>query len=825
MMAIDIDALQSTNFEFDIEANRRRRAELANDVTELISISKFFLQHYSSNSSEDLPPLPPTISKNEAAVITKREKNESNVNKARSRQCSNAQTKKCLVANVTPTPVKRKQTRMNNRICQRTVCRIDDDVPPLFDKVKLHQYCVDIVDRFFHGPPPNDSDLSESPKEKSPPKKSSSIEKSVQTTNCNGNETGTPKPKKHSKYASVPSRYMNQTQKKSMNETPVRRNASPFRLVSAKSLEILDEVARKGTEIKRHSCLIHKKEKSVEYKEVSASQPEQCGAPVIRFRDIHPTIELIPSNTIFPKRILKQSEDFKQSSPTGKRCSISSTSSQLKYQTLEKSKINFNETEVENPTENGINHSQPRDARMKGELQLQQLPVLSIRPETKCEIENVYEIEIKPSEGKSEELFAKEKNKVFEVVYESPEKEQPKKDTIAIDCNGSIDLNKDINSFIDERRPSNTFSNEIMTDENRETSNLSMTMSTSSHLTDDEKFRSDRKMITEAVSSNEKCELRSPARRVIDQALEVDDFAEANIETTTRPHQVCIETQPPPASNRSENFDELREILRRIRNDKTTLDLALEDISEPPDFMSSSRLMVDREVQCVDLTNIIENPESTSRQEVLKSLTRQSPTARSSPRCIDSSVLESPKFNKTIESIRMSARKLDFSTTNSEYQTATRHQIEKAAKKFLKSILKNSDANVPQSASEYEDSSNIHLKTGRRNYHIVDDQIIQSNFNVKSDHGDCVTSSSSDRTSLHLRLPSDRVSYNRSTIKCNNWIDQTDSEITVNSIEHYINNYKLNGKGLQEDHKNNGDHGYSDLSDGEILSDGEFHLS
>lgn len=828
MTAFNIDAFQSTNFEFDIEANRRRRAELANDVTELINISKFFLEHYSSDPVGDLPSLPPTtIAKNPTKSITKREKNEANVSKLRGRLCSNAPTKKCLVTNVTPPHVKRKQTRMNNRTTHRTMCRNDDDVPPLFDKVKLHEYCVDIVDRFFHGPPPNGSDFSESPKEKPTPKKYPSIErteKSVQTTTnahsanetgiVMGTGTGATKPKKNPKYALVSSRYLSPAPKKFTNETLVKRNASPFRLVSAKSQEILNEVARKGTEIKRHSCLIHKKAKSVEYRDFSASQPDVCGSH-LRFQDIHPSIELVPSNSIFPKRILKlTAESSKNSSPTEKGCSISSICNQTTDQDINEVQAVTNTDEVgldNNKPETNINNCDPRDVQEKGELQLQQLPVLTIKPKPKCGIENVFEIDIKPSEGKSEPLFGESKNKVFEVVYKPPDMEIEKKTDKE---NGT--------PFPEEHRASETFSAENRTtDENHATSNLSITMSTSSHLTDDEKFQSDHR-IQPAKTTTTTHVLKTPARSVIDRILEVEGIPESTEEAAPAIQNIDIYEKQPSTSNHTENFDDLRELLRRIRNDKTTLDVALEDISEPPDFMSPSRHMIDREVQCCESSNLLDTPKSTGNPDNIRDSTNRATSIRCSSQCVDTSVLESPKFNKTIESIRSSARKLDFNTIGNEYRTATRQQIEKAAKKFLKSILRNAD--MPQSASEYENSSRIDLRTERQKYHIVDDQIIQSNFNMKSDHSDCTSSISNDVTSLQLRMPSARHLCNRSTDHCNNWINQNDSEFTTNSIENYINNYKLNGKRTKPKQQQNVNHTQSDLSDGEILSDGEFYL-
>lgn len=821
MTPIDIDSLQTTNFEFDIEANRRRRAELANDVTELISISKFFLQHYSSDSPEDLPPLPRKI---KDPTISKREKNASNVNKARGRSvdCRIVETKRSPVAIATPTHVKRKQTRINNGRVIRMRGN-DDDVPPLFDKRRLHEYCVDIVDRFFHGPPPNDSEISESPKNLPPPppsatitKKIQSNEKSVQTTTkCNTNAIILSKPRKNSKYASIPSRYMNKTPEKSMNDNLPVKNNSQYRLVSAKSREILEEVARKGTEIKRHSCLIHKREQSIAYHEHGSTQLDGNRSQ-IRFRDIHPTIELVPSNTIFPKRILKQTiESFEPSSAElktdeeeykarGESSDVSPAKSNLSTNSV---------IEIKNFIENDFEHNHLKDTQPKGELKMQQLPVLSIKPQTKCEIENIYEIEIKPDEAKAGTFLSKDKNKVIQFVYESSEPDAEQDEVHPNNLNQNL-TNKYITPFIEEAHTADRFSGEnLTTDETHETSHLSLN-SSSSHLTDDEKFQSD-KRIANGTSKQFKYVAKTQAKSVIDRILEVEGIAESSGEDS-KSSQVKVKSK---TQKRSDNFDDLREILRKIQNDKTTLEVALDAI-EPPDLMSPAQLMTDREVQCDDILEMNTPKSLATRKSSTKCSARN--TDLHSPYNIDSSIMESPKFKKTIESIQSSARKLDFSINDSEYRSATRQQIEKAAKKFLKSILKNADANMPLSASEREDSSYIHLKVDKQKYQIVDDQIIQSNYNVKS--GDCTSSSSSDTTSLHLRLPSARLSTDRSRTKCGNCIDHTDSDFTSHSIDKYIRNYRLNDKLPQQNLSQNGNNNYSDLSDGEILSDGEFHI-
>lgn len=828
MATIDIDALQTTNFEFDIEANRRRRAELANDVTELISISKFFLQHYSS--ADDLPAMPIN------PLITKREKNEANVNRARGRSNGRTvQTKKSPVANATPAHVKRKHTRINNGRVARTR-DTNNDVPPLFDKIKLHEYCVDVVDRFFHGPPPNDSEISDSPKNgpTTTVKKTASTEKSIQiTNNANGNEIVLSKPKKVSKYATIPSRYMNQTPQKSINST--NKNASPYRLVSAKSREILEEVARKGTEIKRHSCLIHKKETTAAYRDTNQYYTRHNRSEM-KFSDIHPDIELVPSNAFFPKRILKQTS-ISQESPVSKEKidekenekepsekSHSSANSVITVEnSIQEKPCNNKKTSTERECVQSKSTEQiPSKSTPK--LNLLELPVFSIKPKVKCEIENVYEIEIKPDDAKPSESLFKDKNKVIEVVYECSEQEAQQEIVNAAQTSNQNQTNKYLAQFSnDGRTAERSYDENVTTDETQETqesSHLSLNLSTSSHMTDDEKFQSDKKI----PAKNARIP-KTAARSVIDKILEIEGIAESNEEAASNQDEpkLCTIEAPPKVQQRSDNFDDLREILRKIRSDKTTLDVALDTI-EPPDFPATPHTMTtNREVQCNE--SDLNSPKIDGGK---KTSLKATDLCIHSPHQIDSSLMESPKFNKTIESIRSSARKLDFSINDSEYRPATRDQIEKAAKKFLKSILKNADENSPLSASERENSSYIGLKVEKQKYHIIDDQIIQSNFNVKSDRDyTSASSTSSDVTSLQLRLPSARLQMDCAKIENHKWSEPSDSDFT-NSMEKFINNYRPNEQNLpQRQLMSNVIHNinnYSDLSDGEILSDGEFHL-
>lgn len=834
MNAVDIEALQQTNFEFDIEANRRRRAELANDVSELINISKFFLQHYSSDSPEELVPKLVQNAK-KVPIITKHEKNEANTSKARGRCSSrNVHAKKNAVVKATVTHVKRKQMRINNGTVNKVRAN-GDDVPPLFDKIKLHEYCVDIVDRFFHGPPTNESETSESSKEQRAVKKSQSIEKSVQTTNS-GNNIDNTKTKRVSKYAFVPSRYMNNTPQKITNELPMKQNNEPSRLVSAKSREILEEVARKGTIIKRHSCLLHR-DSRVEYREHGSPQKE-VNRSQIRFRDMHPSIELVPSNAIFPKRILKQPSESKESSPTEKR------SNQVEIGT-DQLQIGLGDMKGIASVNGVIGQKGPSvsetkaesiplsvsEYRQKKELQFQQLPVLSIKPQAKCEIANIYEIEIKPHDAKADDFLTKDKNKVIELVYKSPGQDIQHDESKSIVSNRSKrnqyvkSTNKYTAPFVNgELSVGMTTDDKMTTDDTEDAtnaeSNLSLNLSTS-HMTDDEKFRSDKKT-NDVKRVDSKIDVKADAKCLIDKILEVEGFSESN--PAINPTKNENFEMNAFIQNQTENFDDLREILRKIRNDKTTLDEAIDAI-EPPELVSPARTLIDRETQCDNLQKleVQKSEKNPPPKEIITPVERRS-RKLSSSECsapyINSSLMESPKFNKTIESIRSSARKLDFNLSSTEYQAATRQQIERAAKKFLKSILKNADANIPKSGS---DDSTICMKMNKQKYHIVDDQIIQSNFNIKSKHGNSTSSSSTDATSFQLQLPSARLLNDQNRKKCNNWIDQTISDFTANSIEKHINNHKNNNL-PQTNQLHKRTEIYDDLSDGEILSEGEFHI-
>lgn len=812
MSDFNIETIESTSFEFDIEANRRRRAELASDVSELINISKFFIQHYSTDLPDSLP-LSKTSRHTSDKIIKNREKNglyEQKVHSKSNRTPRSSTTKKNIVANVTPTHVQPKQKFTSNEtICKFNGIDDDSDVPPLFDKIKLHEYCVDVVEQFFHGSHSNQINEKKIEKE---PKRSvdNECEKWVQRTKTVKNQlNAAAKVKRNPKYASISSRYLIQAQLKTANETKQLRTIASNTLVSAKSREILEDIARKGVEIKKHSCLM----KNYSLRDTKSEQTISSRSAFLEkysksFNEIHPNIELVPSNTIFPRRILKQAghEDAKLSSissPQSNRTEGPMTlSDEIKQENvfvenkMEKiDSVQCSNTKIEEYTD----IRQTEDIS----LQLRQLPSLSIQPIIKCKIENIFEIEIKPDERdgmKSDHL--QNNNKLLEFVYDSNEKtEENPLEIIAIEntsahqnsstefMNGkhkystSLSTSAEQNSSIENNSNDDTQNSSI-------SDNQSLNLSTSSHMTDDEKFRSDRNNVRSNVPDIRRI-TRNPVKNVIDKILEVED-AEEFIDTDDKCEQIN-------GIQSKYNFEDLREILQKIRDDKTSLELTLETQSNSDEKyknLSATRRMLDQETQCDNFSNKSHSIDSNCSAMQMND-TKATSTS-------------SPKFHRVIDSIRSSAKSLKCDFDKAEYTTATREQIEKAAKKFLKSILKDSNEENA-SKSECDDSSSINLRIKKRDYYIVDDRIIQSQMNYIIGKNACNGSSaSSGIPSAQMNL-ADR-SYSDTD-------DFTENSIDVSSYK----KFHLNQNAVLHPNPNDS-HIYSDMSDGEILSDGEAHI-
>lgn len=812
MAEIQVESFQNTNFEFDIEANRRRRAEIANDVNELINISKFFLQNYSEHSPRKIPTNIP-ITK----PITKCEKNSSNEKKVRIQTMRNGrlcnQIKKASVANVTPTIVKRKQKSYGMTPTKYNVDEYDD-MPPLFDKIKLHEYCVEIVDRFFHGTPNNESETNGKPTtERNEPSRATAKgmgQKHVQMSKkSNGNSV---RMKINPKYASISSRYMNESpQRMTIGSSP---KTPPITLVSAKSREILEKKARTGVEVKKHSCLLHQKEDTGSKQQTKRNININSSPPMVTFSQIHPNIELVPSNSMFPKRVMR-GEGTHENKPV-ESISIEDGTDQMG------TSIEHDEEEneiVEKEQQDNEANAQPTlvpDKKDAIHLQLQPLPALSIKAIPKCEIENLFEIEIKPKAPKADVQFEWNNRRVVEFMHESSGGELSLHDKIEVQDNlGSRQKTMTSSASVTSGQPNRylepgdhrnglsvvnaettTTENRITTDDTYDGSYLesgpSLNLSTISHMTDDEKFHSDQKLLSKMIDSRKP--IKTSARKVIDEILENNSSG-----------------AEPEKSSSTYNFDDLRQILQKIRDDKTALDLAAPKLDTGAVGLDQQSLLASRRSQS---TQCDYSPTDSSRI----SKTESEPIKY---RIIDmpapnGHLLQSPKFHKTIESICSSARRLDFN--ESLYKTATQEQITRAANKFLASILKNGD----NSQSDDKNSAINCLRTRKSKYQIVDDRIINSDFNHAIDFAESTenTTSASELPSLTMRLNlgSDRrrSSHSQASVRRNNnnvWDDRSES-----------NNFTAGSIDLRSRYGFHEIQDFSDLSDGEIPSEGEIFV-
>lgn len=818
MAEVRVESFKNMNFEFDIEANRRRRAEIANDVNELINISKFFLQQYSDDSSGRIS-LNIPITKS----IKKCEKNPSNGKKVQNQTIRNGrpacnQIKKPAVANVTPTLVKRKQ-KTYGMTPRGFIADAYDVMPPLFDKIKLHEYCVDIVDRFFHGTPNNECETSAKPtNERRQPNTANGkgmCKKRVKTLE-KSNENSI-KMKKNPKYASISARYMNPIpQIMAIQSSP--KTTSPKTLLSTKSRQILEKKARTGIEVKKHSCLLKEKVDLVskpQTKRITNNFP-----PMATFNQIHPNIALVPSNSMFPKRIIKEEMSHENKSIVSTAVEDDGTDrmgtsiehdeeiDEIVEKEQQANKPNTQTISVLDNNNNGIH------------LQLQPLPALSIKAIPKCEIENLFEIEIKPKSPKTDGKFEWNNKRVVEFVHELSGGELLLYDKIKVKDNlgsrqkamtSSVSIasgqpNRYLESF-DQRNGLSVVNVETTTTENRITtddtydrsyieSGPSLNLSTISHMTDDEKFHSDQKLHSQMIDLRKSVKIS--AQKVIDEILENDSSS-----------------ADPEKSLSTYNFDDLRQILQKIRDDKTALDLVTPKANLPLDLGA---------VGCDQQSTLTPRRSQSTQCDYLPTDSLHTNKTESEPikyRIIDmpepnAHLLKSPKFQKTITSICSSARRLDFN--ESLYKTATQEQITRAANKFLASILKNGN----HSQSDDKRSSINFLRTKKPKYQIVDDQIINSDFSHAIDFGESTenTTSASELLSLKMRLnlvsDSCRSSHSQTFSPPNNknvWDDRSDSnDFTSGSIDRQLRDDCHEIQYL------------SDLSDGEIPSEGEIFI-
>lgn len=843
MSAIDIESFENTNFVFDIEANRRRRAELAHDVSELISISKFFQQHYAEDNK-----FAPIAEKEKGKIVSKTEKNRSNASRVRERgnkSGRNCQASKLTVANATEVHSKHKQTPSDSDTCLLQ-SDIENNLPPLFDKMKLHEYCVDVVDRFFHGTVPAASVSKSSLQSKTSSEKIKSSARS---------ESGAVKMTKNPKYASVSARYMRVTPKV-INDNPKRSKTALGTLVSTNSRKILEKIALKGVEIKKHSCLSIPRETKIEKTKSRSIQT------LLSFREIDANIGATTPKHSIPRG--NSNESMPEPIDSAKTVESYESAKEIEF------KVDVNEAEnrknVSNETEITPHDNQQVDvsakkleekSNEKASLQLMELPQLSIRPEIQCEIKKVFAIEIKSDPKQVAGNDIGDRNKVVECTYAPFAEEIRQRNIISLQLKGTETLKfnnrtarlnesstlsatsdsdggrkeKHANKYFEpfsNRRPS--FVAEQPVDSSVVTSDDTLTPShtenasssnqlTISHLTDDEKYNSDRKYTKQSNRGQLRRSVPTSAKSVIDKILEVEGLSQ---EPST------AENGDKSSETSSHNFDDLREILQRIRNDKTSLDLAMEmekfskrqaELLAQQNAHSTETL--DQETQCDTLFA------STGKQQrvVIADADNQSTTRKSNRRQkkllnVEPMLLKSPKFKRTIDSIRSSARHLERESARLEHFRATKDQVHRAAEKLLKSLLKerpNSNKKTDDESEDCSNSTSLNFNLQPKKYHIVNDQIVRSSFsNVIDRNLHEGETSSSDVPPLNLNLLSTRSENAFSPSKKRTAFSSDSDENTSTSMGgHNIHKFVYNNQNIDE----------GDLSDGEILSEGEIRAA
>lgn len=276
---------EETNIAFDIQENRRRRAELAKDVNDLINISKFFQQHYADDF----------VTGNDFA--NKKNDRKSNANASTKHKNWSCVTSKISGKNERHNLTKRVAVLTEtDAICQQTTTADSNDLleantalPPVFDVDQLDEYCEYIVDDFFNAKKANNKTNDNVKLEK----------------HENLDHTKSKLSLKNSKYASVSARYLDQVPKKPCEKLPHKSLTARSRLFSAKSKSILEEVNRKGIKIKKHSCINHETEAVPNRKVIKKKLSARSNQSLENFQKSHPNIDLVPGSSLFPKRIIK----------------------------------------------------------------------------------------------------------------------------------------------------------------------------------------------------------------------------------------------------------------------------------------------------------------------------------------------------------------------------------------------------------------------------------------------------------------------------------------------------------------------------------------
>lgn len=757
--------VESTNFEFDIGANRRRRAEIANDVTELLNISKFFLQHYSSDNAEETW-TKLTSSDLKPPQNAKNAQNNAQKQRPKQKRPATGYSKRQTVAIVTPTCDTCKQT-LENSVNGTHTHDNNKALPPLDDQNKLHAYCVDAVEEFFE----RAMSSGRSVPGKSGRHISYSGDKLMQRMKQVNNQNNTVNILKNPRYAAISPRYLSTPQLKRTIAANEQRHRlfPPNSLVTARSRQILANIVRKGIAIKKHSCLASKDDGKAASPRLTAPQNNKKKNVVIRapsaerpskpFSEMHPNIELVASNSIFPKRVLKQSTS--STIQNGGQTVTLTTSTEFFTDDVENARINGQEKTTNALTDREFVENPPiltdSHGRNDGSLQLRQLPSLSIEPRAQCKVENVFAIEIK-ADGKrptSPDGRFLRKNEFHEFVYDSePISEDKTKDTglhqqpsnevpaghetrklsAVEEANAPDELSMGEHSFNvdshDECRCQNTSSVSLLTDDEKSRTDLKLLRSPGNQT---DFTTTENSQITIDTSNRPKNSAESPRTRensIDSPKRPIQDMED--LKTLKDPARTVIadilesEELTRPDESSLDNLEDLREILDRIRNDRTTMDIELQkqqqrigNVEMPTTLaiqptidelsLESSRQMQDQSIQCDNLSS---RAHATNNEHTPNS--KQIPS----------------QFTQYHESHCSSFRGSSIASAEINiYRGATRKQVQRAAKSFLRTMLEDADS-ADASKDECEDSSCINLKIERQKYFIVEDRLMRSRMNV-----------------------------------------------------------------------------------------------
>lgn len=487
------------------------------------------------------------------------------------------------------------------------------------------------------------------------------------------------------------------------------------------------------------------------------------------------------------------------------------------------------------------------------------MPKITIAPKTKCEISTVVTIDIQPNESARLQYRNRQQNnlKIVHCVHAA----QPTDDT----CNEKEDAipkkisvegvrsepvveddevvrildgdqhqaiaNFEINKYY---KPFLSDSNEQKQPNVKAFDEESLHNETSSSLVESVSILSDT-FTFDAVQRRHITEIRNPVESILNDIF--SNVTLSNVAHEKPASENAFET------SRNEDALQLRDLLDKIRNDKTSLELAIErrnmveyvsksdksvspvaqpSIQREKQFETatlnapSSRKMkedaIDKSIQCND--EMIQKKESTEQADD-RLPKRKTKTRTKVRRALDEDLVRSPKFAKTLNSIRSSAKKLNFDGDGGKYKTATPEQIQKAAEKFLNSLIKGNKSTPPMRRDDDSDSDSLNSYIlAPLKYRVIDDKIIQSQFNNILLENTCDMTSDS---TIDPILPKRIVPSN----------DEMNASTSSSSIDLRMSNLSLGHKLLYNDTLQLAppSNGHCDLleniSDGEVLSEGE----